>query len=337
MSSTLSRVLLTGDRPSGPLHLGHYVGSLKSRLEFQDIYESYIMVADVQALTDNFEYPDKVSSSIIEVVMDYLAIGLDPLKVNIFVQSSIPELTEITCYYMNLVTVSRIERNPTVKAEIQQKGFDQSVPVGFFCYPISQAADISAFGDERGNIIVPVGEDQLPMIELCNEIVRKFNRIYNTQCLQEAEAFVSPVQRLIGIDGKHKASKSLNNCIFLKDKPSDIKDKIFSMYTDPNHLRISDPGQVEGNVVFDYLSAFHPNSEQVEELKRNYQKGGVGDTTLKNILNDVLQDFLTPIREKRSSISLDDVKQAVYAGTHVARNKVQQKLYQIRKAMQLWD
>ncbi|MDR3151453.1 MAG: tryptophan--tRNA ligase, partial [Holosporaceae bacterium] len=246
-------VALTGDRPTGKLHLGHFVGSLKSRLELQNECNQYIMIADTQALTDYFENPQLVIESIMEVVADYLAVGLDPNLSTIFIQSQVPHLCELTMYYMNLVTVSRLQRNPTVKAELVHKGFGSSIPAGFLCYPVSQAADITAFGAE----IVPVGEDQLPMIEQTNEIVRKFNRLYNTKCLKEANARLSSVKRLSGIDGKAKASKSLNNAIFLSDAPDVIKEKVYAMFTDPNHIRVSDGGNVKGNVVFEYLDAFY--------------------------------------------------------------------------------
>jgi tryptophanyl-tRNA synthetase len=327
--------LLTGDRPSGPLHLGHYVGSLKARLAFQESYDAYLIVADLQALTDHFDQPDKVRDAVYEVTRDYLAVGIDPKKTKIFIQSQIPELSELAFYYMNLVTVARLERNPTVKAEIQQKGMSERVPVGFFCYPISQAADITAFGGDSRKILVPVGEDQLPMIELCNEIVRRFNATYKVECLSEAEAFLGPVHRLMGLDGKHKASKSLNNAIFLGDSPECIREKVFSMFTDPNHIRASDPGAIKGNVVFEYLDAFHPCKEEVDALKAHYQKGGLGDVALKTELNQVLQALLAPIRERRQALTHHEVENALQEGTVLARQKAQKTLALVRQAMGL--
>lgn len=331
----MSRVLLTGDRPSGVMHLGHYVGSLKSRIQLQNEYDSYIMVADVQALTDNFESPERVRSSVYEVVKDYLAVGIDPEKVNIFIQSQIPELTELTCYYLNLVTVARLERNPTVKTEIKQKGLANSLPVGFFCYPISQAADITAFGNRSGKILVPVGEDQLPMLELTNEIVRRFNSIYQEDCLDECEAHLGTVARLPGIDGAEKAGKSLGNAIYLKEDPKDIRTKVFAMYTDPQHIRVSDPGKVEGNIVFAYLDAFHPDAQRVQELKDHYRRGGLGDTVLKEELNRVLQEFLEPIRTRRAQITQDQVHSVLEKGTKAARQRAQHTLARVRAAMKL--
>jgi len=240
----MKKIILTGDRPSGCLHLGHYVGSLKNRVLLQDSYEQYVMIADVQALTDNFENPQKITQNVYEVAKDYLSVGLDPQKTTILIQSQIPQIAELTIYFLNLVSLGRLERNPTVKSEIAQKGYDDSIPAGFFCYPVSQAADITIFGAE----LVPVGDDQIPMIEQTNEIVRKFNRIYNTDCLKECKAYLSPSSRLVGIDGKAKASKSLGNAIYLSDSSEEVKRKVFQMYTDPNHIKLSDPGQVEGNV-----------------------------------------------------------------------------------------
>jgi tryptophanyl-tRNA synthetase len=327
--------LLTGDRPTGPLHLGHYIGSLESRVKLQDEYESYIMLADVQALTDNFARSEMVKKNVYEVAKDYIAVGIDPDKSTILVQSQIPELCELTVYYMNLVTMARVGRNPTVKAEIQQKGYGSEIPVGFFCYPVSQAADITCFLGE----IVPVGEDQLPMIELTNEIVRRFNRLYNSDYLKEAKAYLSEERRLVGIDGQNKASKSLGNAIFLCDREDVIKEKVFAMYTDPDHIKVSDPGRVEGNVVFAYLDAFHENKEEVAGLKVKYQKGGLGDVTLKNLLNDILQQMLRPIRERRASVAQDEVEAILYQGTGRARKVAKETLYHVREAMELnyWD
>lgn len=323
------KIILTGDRPTGNLHLGHFVGSLQSRVKLQDEYKQYIMVADTQALTDYFENPQKVKDSVFDVIYDYLAVGIDPSKTTIFIQSQVSALPEITMYYMNLVSLSRLERNPTVKAELAQKTFCDSVTAGFVCYPVSQASDITAFKAE----LVPVGEDQLPLIEQTNEIVRKFNRLYNTECLKEAQPYLSNTSRLIGIDGKAKASKSLNNAIFLSDSASTIKEKVFSMYTDPDHIRISDPGKVEGNVVFSYLDAFYGEKEELDSLKAQYQKGGLGDTVLKSLLNDVLQELLQPIREKRESIDKKHVVDVCFSGTQIAKDVAQKTLEEIKHAI----
>ena len=326
------KVLLTGDRPTGPLHLGHYVGSLRSRVQMQHDYETFIMVADVQALTDNFKDPLKVQSSVLQVVRDYLAVGLDPERITIFLQSQVPELAELTMYYMNLVTLSRLEQNPTIKSEIQQRGYQgHSIPVGFLCYPISQAADITAFQGE----IVPVGEDQVPILEMTNEIVRRFNHTYETDCLKECQAILSTTSRLVGIDGQQKASKSLNNAIFLKDPENVLREKVWQMYTDPMHLRIEDPGHVEGNVVFSYLDAFHLNKDEVAEWKLHYQRGGLGDTTLKEALYQTLSDFLRPIRERRESYEDHFIKKILASGSHRAREKATETLKRVKKAMGL--
>ena len=305
----MSKIILTGDRPTGRLHVGHYVGSLAERVKLQNsgLYdEIYIMIADAQALTDNAEHPEKVRQNILQVALDYLACGLDPEKSNIFIQSMVPELTELTFYYMNLVTVARVQRNPTVKSEIKQRNFEASIPVGFFCYPISQAADITAFRATH----VPVGEDQLPMLEQCKEIVHKFNTVYG-ETLTEPEIVLSSNKaclRLPGIDGKAKMSKSLGNCIYLSDEEDVVKKKIMSMFTDPNHLRVQDPGRVEGNPVFIYLDAFSrpehfeeflPEYQNLDELKAHYQRGGLGDVKVKKFLNNVMQAELGPIRERR--------------------------------------
>ena len=305
----MKKIILTGDRPTGKLHVGHYVGSLAERVRLQDsgeFDEIYIMIADAQALTDNADNPEKVRQNIINVALDYLAVGIDPNKANIFIQSMIPQLPELTCYYMNLVTVARVQRNPTVKAEIQQKNFEQSVPVGFFCYPISQASDITAFQATH----VPVGEDQKPMLEQCNEIVRKFNATYG-EVLVEPEIVLSSNKaclRLPGTDGKAKMSKSIGNCIYLADDAKTLKTKIMSMYTDPNHIRIEDPGQVEGNSVFTYLDAFStpehfaeflPEYQCLDELKEHYTRGGLGDVKIKKFLNKVREAKFGPIRERR--------------------------------------
>jgi len=323
------KIALTGDRPTGCLHLGHYIGTLKNRVALQNQYDQYVMVADVQALTDYFANPSKIQESLLEVVADYISVGIDPNVSTIFVQSQISALPELMMYYMNLVTTSRLERNPTVKNEIQQKGYGDTIPVGFFCYPVSQAADITAFKAE----IIPVGEDQLPLIELCNEVVRRFNRTYNTNCLKEARAQLSKTSRLVGIDGKAKASKSLNNAIFLSDSAEIVKKKIWSMYTDPNHIKVSDPGQVEGNVVFTYLDAFYDEKDEIEELKTRYRKGGLGDTVLKSLLNDVLQKMLEPIREKRATLQKKDLLEIISEGSKKAKVIANQTLQEVRDAI----
>jgi tryptophanyl-tRNA synthetase len=325
----MKKRILTGDRPSGKLHLGHYIGSLQNRVKLQNDYDQYVMIADVQALTDNFENPKKITESVFEVAKDYLSIGIDPNQTTILIQSQIPEIGELTVYYLNLVTLGRLERNPTVKSEINQKGYDDSIPAGFFCYPVSQAADITIFQAE----IVPVGDDQVPMIEQTNEIVRRFNRIYNTNCLKECKAILSNASRLVGIDGKSKASKSLGNTIFLSDSPEEIKQKIFQMYTDPNHIKVNDPGTVEGNVVFSYLDAFHTDKEEVELLKNNYKKGGLGDTVIKNILNKTLQDLLEPIREKREKINMKEIKEILFQGTQKAHQVAKITIELVREAI----
>jgi len=325
----MKKRILTGDRPSGRLHLGHYVGSLQSRIKLQYEYDQYIMIADVQALTDNFENPKKITENVFEVAKDYLSVGIDPSQTTIFVQSQIPEIGELTVYYLNLVTVGRLERNPTVKSEIQQKGFNDSIPAGFLCYPVSQAADITIFQAE----LVPVGDDQVPMIEQTNEIVRRFNRIYDSECLKECNAILSNTPRLVGIDGKAKASKSLGNAISLSDTQEEIKQKIFQMFTDPAHLKISDPGQVEGNVVFTYLDIFHPDKEEVESLKAHYKRGGLGDMTIKNILNNSIQDLLKDIREKREAIKQKDVQEILYHGSAKASQRAKLTMEEVREAI----
>ena len=343
----MSQIILTGDRPTGRLHVGHYVGSLKERVRLQNsgqFDEIYVMIADAQALTDNAEHPEKVRSNILQVALDYLACGLDPEKSTIFIQSMVPELTELTFYYMNLVTVSRVQRNPTVKAEIQQRNFEASIPVGFFCYPISQAADITAFRATA----VPVGEDQLPMLEQCREIVRHFNAVYG-DTLTEPEIILPKNQaclRLPGIDGKAKMSKSLGNCIYLSDEPDEIKTKIMSMFTDPTHLRQEDPGHTEGNPVFIYLEAFcrpdHfaeflPDYSGLDELKAHYQRGGLGDVTVKKFLNNVLQSELAPIRERRRQWEqrLPEVCELLRLGSETAEKKAAETLRDVRRAMRI--
>ena len=327
----MKKVVLTGDRPTGPLHLGHYIGSLTNRLHLQDTHDQYIMIADVQALTDNFETPDKITRHVMEVAYDYLSVGLDPLKTTFFIQSHIPAIAELTVYYLNLVTLGRLERNPTVKTEIQQKGYNDSIPAGFFCYPVSQAADITILNAE----VVPVGQDQVPMIEQTNEIVRKFNRIYKTDCLKECAPLLSKTSRLTGIDGKAKASKSLNNAIFLTDSESQVKEKVFQMFTDPDHLKVSDPGRVEGNVVFTYLDAFHNNEAEVLDLKRHYEKGGLGDVTIKNILNTTLQTLLEPIRYQRQTLKEKEVKDILHEGTKKTQHIAAETIKAVRQAIGL--
>ena len=343
----MSKIILTGDRPTGRLHVGHYVGSLRQRVQLQNsgAYDKvYIMIADAQALTDNAEHPEKVRKNIIEVALDYLACGLDPAKSILFIQSMVPQLTELTFYYMNLVTVSRLQRNPTVKNEIKMRNFEASIPTGFFCYPISQAADITAF---RATV-VPVGEDQLPMLEQCKEIVHKFNSVYG-ETLVDPDIMLpqnDACLRLPGIDGKAKMSKSLGNCIYLSDEPEDIKKKIMSMYTDPNHLRVQDPGKVEGNPVFIYLDAFCrpeyfpeflPEYSGLDELKAHYQRGGLGDVKVKKFLNNVLQAELAPIRQRREDWEkrLPDVYEILRVGSETARRTAAATLRDVRHAMRI--
>ena len=343
----MGKIILTGDRPTGRLHVGHYVGSLKRRVELQNsgqFDEIYIMIADAQALTDNADNPEKVRQNIIEVALDYLACGLDPEKSTLFIQSQIPELCEMTFYYMDLVTVSRLQRNPTVKSEIQMRNFETSIPVGFFTYPISQAADITAFKATT----VPVGEDQAPMIEQTREIVHKFNSVYG-DTLVEPDILLPDNKaclRLPGIDGKAKMSKSLGNCIYLSDEADEVKKKVMSMFTDPNHLRVEDPGRVEGNPVFIYLDAFCkpeyfaeflPEYQNLDELKAHYTRGGLGDVKVKKFLNKVLQAELSPIRERRKywEQHLDDVYDILKEGSKVAEAKAAQTLHDVRSAMQI--
>ena len=343
----MAKIILTGDRPTGRLHVGHYVGSLKERVKLQnsgEYDEIYIMIADAQALTDNAEHPEKVRQNILQVALDYLACGLDPAKTNIFIQSMVPELTELTFYYMNLVTVSRVQRNPTVKAEIQMRNFEASIPVGFFCYPISQASDITAF---RATV-VPVGEDQMPMLEQCREIVHKFNSVYGETLTMPDIMLPSnkACLRLPGTDGKAKMSKSLGNCIYLSDEPEEIKKKVMSMYTDPTHIKVSDPGHVEGNPVFVYLDAFSrpehfaefwPEYNNLDELKAHYERGGLGDMKIKKFLNNVLQAELAPIRERRKmwEARLPEVMEILKQGTAVARAKAAATLHDVRSAMKI--
>ena len=341
----MGNIILTGDRPTGKLHLGHYVGSLKNRVIMQnkgDFDKMYVMIADAQALTDNFNNPDKVRDNIIEVALDYLSCGIDPNKVTIFVQSHVEQLTELMFYYMNLVTLSRLERNPTVKAEIKQKEFGASIPVGFLTYPISQAADITLFNAN----IVPVGEDQLPMLEQTREIVRTFNNYYS-EVLVEPKAVIPDnkiCSRLPGLDGKAKMSKSLGNCIYLSDSEKDVKSKVMSMFTDPNHIQITDPGKVEGNTVFTYLDAFCtdddfseflPDYKNLDELKDHYRRGGLGDVKIKKFLNNILQKELSPIREKRKHYeqNIPKIFDMLLKGSEDAREVGAETLKKVKAAM----
>lgn len=343
----MDKIILTGDRPTGRLHVGHYVGSLRRRVELQNSGEYskiFIMIADAQALTDNFENPEKVRQNIVEVALDYLSCGLDPAKATLFIQSQIPELTELSFYYMNLVTVSRLQRNPTVKNEIQMRNFEASIPVGFFTYPISQASDITAFKATT----VPVGEDQLPMIEQAREIVHKFNTIY-APVLVEPQALIpqnAACLRLPGVDGKAKMSKSLGNCIYLADTPEDVKKQVMSMYTDPLHLMVSDPGHLEGNTVFTYLDAFcrdeHferylPEYSCLQELKDHYTRGGLGDMKVKKLLNNVIQEELEPIRQRRREYEKDipEIYNILKRGSETAREMAAQTLSEVKSAMRI--
>ena len=331
----MERIILTGDRPTGKLHLGHYVGSLQNRVKLQEDPDNkvFVMIADQQALTDNAKNPEKVQQNLVEVALDYLAVGLDPKKTTIFVQSQIPQLPELTMYYLNLVTVARLQRNPTVKSEILEKGFNESIPAGFFMYPVSQAADITAFKATH----VPVGEDQKPMVEQTREVARDFNRTYGKDVLVEPDIILPPKGqgRLVGIDGKGKMSKSLNNGIYLSDSADDIQKKIMKMYTDPNHIRVEDPGQVEGNVVFTYMDVFDDDKEKVQELKDQYRKGGLGDVKIKRYLNDVLQAKLQPIRERREAFAQDRgaVLEMLKEGSLKAEAIAAQTLDEVKEAM----
>lgn len=343
----MEKIILTGDRPTGRLHLGHYVGSLRRRVELQNSGEFdkiFIMIADAQALTDNADNPEKVRQNIVEVALDYLACGLDPEKSTLFIQSMVPELTELSFYYMNLVTVSRLQRNPTVKSEIQMRNFETSIPVGFFTYPISQAADITAFKAT----CVPVGEDQKPMLEQTKEIVHKFNSVYG-DTLVDPQIMLpenETCMRLPGIDGKAKMSKSLGNCIYLSDSAEDVRKKVMSMYTDPNHLRVEDPGSLEGNCVFTYLDAFckdeHfeqflPEYKNLDELKAHYQRGGLGDVKVKKFLNNVLQTVLEPIRARRKEFeeNIPYVYEVLKKGSAVAEAEAAKTLAEVRSAMKI--
>ena len=341
-------IILTGDRPTGKLHLGHFVGSLRERVKLQDsgnYDEMYIMIADAQALTDNADNPEKIRENIIEVALDYLSVGLDPNKVTLFIQSQVPQLTELTFFYMNLVTVSRLERNPTVKSEIKLRDFNTSIPVGFMTYPISQAADITAF---KANI-VPVGEDQLPMIEQTREIVRTFNNTYKKEVLVEPKAVLPDNEvclRLPGTDGKAKMSKSLGNCIYLSDSTEEVRKKVMSMYTDPDHIKIDDPGKIEGNTVFTYLDAFCENKyfdkylpeyKNLDELKAHYQRGGLGDVKIKKFLFNVLEEVLTPIREKRKIYEnkIEEVYNILESGSKKAERVANITIKEVKEAMKI--
>lgn len=330
-------ILLTGDRPTGKLHIGHYIGSLKNRVKLQNSgkYDPYIMIADTQALTDNARNPEKIRNSLIQVALDYLAVGIDPAKSTIYVQSQIPALFELTAYYMDLVTVARLERNPTVKTEIKQKDFKDSIPIGFLNYPVSQAADITAFKAT----VIPVGDDQEPMLEQTREIVRTFNRVYNCDVLVEPKGYFPPKGqgRLPGLDGNAKMSKSLGNAIYLADDAKTVQKKVMSMYTDPNHIHVEDPGKVEGNTVFTYLDVFDPYKDKVAELKAEYQKGGLGDVKIKRYLNKVLEAELAPIRERREKFAQDEdaVYEMLLEGSKKANKVANATLEQVRDAIGL--
>jgi tryptophanyl-tRNA synthetase len=330
----MKRTILTGDRPTGALHLGHYVGSLRNRVALQHQYETFVLIADLQALTDHADDPVLIRQSVIEVALDYLAVGIDPAVASIVVQSQVPELAELTMYFLNLVTVARLQRNPTVKEEMGQRGFEADVPAGFFVYPVSQAADITAFGAH----LVPVGADQVPMIEQTVEIVRRFNRLYGS-VLVEPEALVPDVGRLPGTDGATKMGKSLDNAIFLSDPADVVARKVMGMFTDPGHLRVTDPGRVEGNPVFAYLDAFDPDTSAVAELKARYRAGGLGDVALKRRLVEVLETFLGPIRSRRTAFArdLESVHAILREGTARGRARVAGTLMAVRRAMRLYE
>lgn len=332
----MKKVVLTGDRPSGKLHLGHFVGSLQNRIAMQNDYDVFIMLADLQALTDNFKNPTKVSESVFEVCLDYLAVGIDPEKATIFIQSQIPVIFQLTKLYLNLVTVARLSRNPTIKEELKHREFGDSIPAGFLTYPISQAADITCVNAE----LVPAGSDQVPMIEQTCEIVDTFNSLYCSEehVLQRPKILLPKAgARLVGIDGQSKMSKSLNNAIFLSDSADEIKSKVMKMYTDPNHLRVQDPGQVEGNVVFEYLDIFGTDKEQIQSMKEHYQRGGLGDVTVKKYLIDVLENLLDPIRKRRDEIATnkDFVWRVLKTGCEKTKERSEQVFKKVQKAMKL--
>jgi tryptophanyl-tRNA synthetase len=326
-------IVLTGDRPTGPLHLGHFVGSLQQRVVLQEKYKQFVMIADAQALTDNFDNPEKVRANVLEVALDYCAVGIDPKKSTIFIQSMIPEIAELAVFYLNLVTVNRLRRNPTVKTEIQQREFGESVPAGFLIYPVHQAADITCV---KGTL-VPVGEDQLPILEQTNEIIRSFNRIYKAEIFGEVKPLLSAAPRLPGIDGKGKMSKSLNNAIFLSDSADVVAQKVMRMYTDPDHIRVEDPGKTEGNMVFAYLDIFDTQKNEVAELKAHYQRGGLGDVKVKRRLIDILQHILDPIRERRAQYARDPqaVMNIISQGTERTREVAARTMDEVKKAMLL--
>jgi tryptophanyl-tRNA synthetase len=327
------KVVLTGDRPTGPLHIGHYIGSLANRVVTQDMCTQYILIADMQALTDNYENPQKVRDNIVQVALDYLAVGIDPKKSTIFIQSMIPQIAELAIIYLNLVTINRLKRNPTVKNEIKQKGFGENVPAGFLIYPVHQTADVTVV---KGTL-VPAGEDQMPIIEQANEIVRAFNRIYKTSVLQEAEVMVSHAARLPGLDGKAKMSKSLGNAIFLSDSADVVSKKVMSMYTDPDHLRASDPGKIAGNVVFTYLDAFDPEKDEVQEMKEHYKRGGLGDVIVKKRLIEVLNNLIGPMRIRRAEFAKDPaaVMKILFEGTERTRVVAENTMKEVKQAMSL--
>lgn len=329
---TLGKVVLTGDRPTGKLHLGHFVGSLKSRVELQDNCKQYVMIADLQALTHNVNNASELVENTYGIMVDYLSAGLDPNKTTFLVQSSVHSLHEIVSYYMNLVTISRLHRNPTIKQEIHDKGYEDSVPAGFFCHPVSQAADITAFQAD----LVPVGEDQKPLIEQCNEIVRKFSSLYGDGIVKEAEPVLSHVPRLLGIDGKAKASKSMNNAIFLSDDTDAVKEKVYAMYTDPDHIKVTDPGKVEGNIVFHYLDAFYEDKSHLEQLKQDYRKGGLGDVELKKLLFATIEGVLAPMRERRASVGKNQPREILVEGTRKAAQVADATVLRMREAVGLF-
>ena len=329
----MRKTILTGDRPTGPLHLGHYVGSLKQRVALQREHDTYVLIADLQALTDHFDAPEQVRANVLEVALDYLAVGLDPGVATIVLQSQVPELAELTVYFLNLVTVARLQRNPTVKGEMRQKGFEADVPAGFLVYPVSQAADIAAFKAH----LVPVGDDQLPMIEVAVEIVRRFNRTY-APVLVEPEALLGEVSRLPGTDGEAKMSKSLGNVINLSDPSDVVAARVRGMFTDPRHLRVEDPGAVEGNPVFAYLDAFDPDAAEVERLKQRYRAGGLGDSMVKGRLLEVLEALLVPLRRRRAEWAADPraLERILREGTERGRAVAAATLGEVRRAMKLY-
>ena len=328
----MKKRILTGDRPTGKLHIGHYIGSLENRVKLQDKYDQFVMIADVQALTDNAANPEKIRKNILEVALDYLAVGIDPKKTTIFIQSLVPEIAELTVFFLNLVTISHLKKNPTVKEEIKQKGFGQKIPAGFFMYPVSQAADILSV---KANL-VPVGEDQLPMIEQTNEIRKRFNRIY-LPVFPQVEAMLSFIPRLPGTDGKQKMGKSLNNAIYISDSKEEVKKKVMSMYTDPGHIRVSDPGKIEGNTVFAYLDAFDPNKKEVVELKKQYRRGGLGDVTIKKRLIEIMETKFGPMRKKREEAAKNKEKviSILKKGSERAGKIAKETMNEVRRAMKI--